>query len=152
MKQLHGAAATTVHATADRCLALLAAVDRYPLWFPEVVREAKILETGQDGLPSRAQVALHVSRGPLEKDFELLMGIHVAPPDRVTLARIPHDAADEDAFDVAWEICEEGESRLLRLAIDASLAVPRFLPLGSIGDELAAGFVAAAARELANAA
>lgn len=149
MKRLQGSATVTVLATAEECLGLLAAIDRYPLWHPEVVREAEILATGQDGLPTRAQVTLHVCRGPLEKEFRLLMDVSVAPPSRVTLARIPHDASDEDTFDVAWEVEELGESRRVRLAVDALLGVPRFMPLGPIGDELARAFTDAAARALA---
>lgn len=145
MKRLHGEATAIVGATSEECLAVLAAVDRYPVWYPEVVREAEVLATGQDGLPTRAQVKLHVSRGPLEKDFRLLMEVSVQTPGKVTLARIPHEASDEETFEVAWEIEERGRNRHVRLSIDACLAVPRLLPLGFIGDELAAGFVSAVA-------
>jgi hypothetical protein len=93
-------------------------------------------------------VKLHVSRGPLKQDFKMLMAVSVEPPDRVTLARVPHDASDDHVFEVAWEIEDGGESRRVRLALDASLDVPRFLPLGNIGNDLAGGFVAAVAREL----
>ena len=148
MKRLHGDATATVDATTEDCLSVLAAVDQYPVWYPDVVRDAEVLATGQDGLPTRAQVTLHVSRGPLQKDFKLLMEVCVAPPNKVMLARIPHDASDEEAFEVTWEIEEPGESRRIRLAVDASLAGPRFLPLGTIGDDLAAGFVSAVARAL----
>ncbi len=148
VKQLHGDADAGVGATTEECLSALAAVDRYPLWYPDVVRGVEVLARGEDGLPTRAQVALHVSVGPLKQDFNLLMEVSVAPPDRVTLARIPHDASDEHRFEVAWEIEDRGESRRVRLALDASLDVPRFLPLGTIGDDLAAGFVLAVAQEL----
>jgi hypothetical protein len=76
------------------------------------------------------------------------MEVCVVPPNKVTLTRIPHDASDEDVFRVAWEVEDRGESRRVRLALDASLDVPRFLPLGTIGDDLAAGFVSAVAQEL----
>ena len=148
MKQLHGDGAASVSATSEECFAALAAVDRYPTWYPDVVQGAEVLETGEDGLPTRAQVTLHVSRGPVKQDFKLSMEVRAVRPDKVTLHRIPHDASDEHAFDVAWEIEDRGESRRIRLAIDASLDVPRFLPLGTIGDDLAEGFVAAVAREL----
>jgi Polyketide cyclase / dehydrase and lipid transport len=148
VKQLHGDATATVGATTEECLSLLAAIDRYPGWYPDVVREAEVLATGRDGLPTRARVTLHVSRGPLQKNFKLLMEVCVAPPGKVTLARIPHDASDEETFEVTWDIEERGESRRVRLAVDASLAVPRFLPLGTIGDDIAAGFVSAVTRVL----
>jgi len=148
VKQLHGEATAGVSATTEECLSALAAVDQYPVWYPDVVQEAKVVETGSDGLPTRAQVKLHVSRGPLKQDFKLLMDVSVVPPNKVTLTRTPHDASDEHVFEAAWEIEDRGESRRVRLALDASLDVPRFLPLGTIGDDLAAGFVSAVAREL----
>jgi hypothetical protein len=148
MKQLHGDGAASVIATTEECFTALAAVDRYPIWYPEVVQRTEILETGKDGLPTRAQVSLRVSRGPVRQDFKLLMGVRAVPPDRVTLERVPRDPSDEDTFEVVWEIEDRGETRLIRLAIDASLDVPRFLPLGSIGDDLAGGFVSAVAGEL----
>jgi len=148
VKRLHGEATATVGATSEECLSALAAVDSYPVWCPDVVREAQVIATGEDGLPTRARVKLHVSRGPLEKDFELLMEVSVESPSRVTLERIPHGATDEETFEVAWAIEERGRNRHVRLSVDACLAVPRFLPLGSIGDELAEGLVSAVARLL----
>lgn len=147
MKRLHGEASVTVGATTERCLSVLADIGRYPVWYPEVVKEAEVVASTQDGLPTRAQLTLHVARGPLERDFALLMDVHVAPSG-VTLARVPHDAADEEAFKVAWDLEQQGESRRVRLVIDANLAVPRLLPLGTIGDDLAADFVSAVARVL----
>jgi hypothetical protein len=148
VKHLHGEATATVGATTEECLSLLAAVDHYPVWSPDIVLEAEVLAAGQDGLPTQAQVTLHVSRGTLQKDFKLLMEVCVAPPSKVTLARIPHDAFDEETFEVTWGVEELGESRRIRLTVDACLAVPRLLPLGTIGDDLAAGFVSAVARVL----
>ncbi len=148
MKQLQGHASATVGASTEECLAALSAVDQYPAWYPDVVQSVEVLSRGDDGLPTRAQVNLHVSVGPVKQDFQLLMDVSVAPPDKVTLSRVPNDDSDEHAFDVAWKVEDQGESRRISLALDASLDVPRFLPLGSIGDDLAAGFVDAVAREL----
>jgi hypothetical protein len=148
MKRLHGEATATVGATAEECLSVLAAVARYPGWYPDVVRAAEMVAAGQDGAPTRAHVTLHVSRGPLVKDFNLLMEVRVARPMEVTLVRIPNDSSDEEQFEVSWVIDEQGDDRRIRLAVDAYLAVPRFTPLGGIGDDLAAGFVTAAARVL----
>ena len=148
MKQLHGDAAANVGASAGECISALAAVERYPAWYPEVVKSVEVLETGDDGLPTRAQVKLFVSVGPVKKDFNLLMKVSVVAPGMVTLSRIPHDASDDHRFDVAWEVEDQGQDRRIALALDASLEVPRFLPLGTIGDDLASGFVSAVAREL----
>jgi hypothetical protein len=148
VKQLHGDATADVGASTEECLAALAAVDQYPVWYPDVVQEVDVLARGEDGLPSRAQVNLHVSVGPVRQDFKLLMDVFVVPPDRVTLTRVLSDSSDEHAFDVAWTIEDLGERRRIGLALDASLEVPRFLPLGTIGDDLAGGFVSAVAQVL----
>jgi len=148
VKELHGDADAGVGASAEECLSALAAVERYPTWYPDVVKSVEVLETGSDGVAIRAQVKLFVSVGPVKKDFNVLMDVSVVAPDRVKLSRVPHDDSDDHRFDVAWEVEDQGESRRIALALDASLEVPRFLPLGSIGDDLAAGFVSAVAREL----
>jgi hypothetical protein len=147
VKRLHGEASATVDATTERCVSVLVDIARYPAWYPQVVRAADVMAATQDGLPTRAQLTLHISRGPLERDFALLMDVRIGP-GRVMLVRVPHDASDEEAFEVAWDVEEGGDSRRISLAIDASLAVPRFLPLGTIGDDLAADFVSAMARVL----
>jgi hypothetical protein len=39
MKELDGTAMAAVPAPVEECLAVLEAVDRYPAWYPEVVRD-----------------------------------------------------------------------------------------------------------------
>jgi hypothetical protein len=60
------------------------------------------------------------------------------------LTRIPHDAGDEERFEVAWAFAE----RRIQLELNATLPVPRLIPLGGIGNAVAEGFVAAAVRRL----
>ncbi len=122
----------------------MTAVDEYPHWYPQVVRSVDVLERDADGLPSRAQTKLHVSVGPVTKDFDLLMAVTVAPPATVKLGKVGGTAK----FDVIWRL-HDGNSTRLELELDASLDVPRFLPLGGIGDTVAQGFVSAASAELA---
>lgn len=135
---------TLVPASLARCLALVEAVDGYPLWYPEVVRGVEVLERDARGLPSRAQTKLHLSTGPVTKDFDLLMAVTVEPPASVKLAKVDGNAK----FDVIWRLTK-GENTRIELAVDASLDVPRFLPLGDVGNSVAQGFVSAASAELA---
>jgi ribosome-associated toxin RatA of RatAB toxin-antitoxin module len=144
MKELRGAAATVVPAPLAQCLALVEAVDEYPLWYPEVVRSVEVLERDASGLPSRAQTKLHLSAGPVTKDFDLLMAVTVEPPGTVKLTKVDGSAK----FDVVWRL-NAGESTRIELELDANLDVPRFLPLGDIGNSVAQGFVSAASAELA---
>jgi ribosome-associated toxin RatA of RatAB toxin-antitoxin module len=143
VKALHGTANASVAVPMEQCLALVAAVDRYPDWYPEVVRRVAVVEVGDDGLARRAQAALHVSHGPLVKDFDLLLAVHVEPSGTVALTRIAHGASDHEEFTVTWRL-HEGDGTRIELVLDASLSVPRLVPLGGIGDTIAAGFVRAA--------
>jgi hypothetical protein len=147
MKQLHGVATSAVAAPIEQCLALLEAVDGYPNWYPEVVREVDVVEVDGDGRPTRARTMLHVSHGPLVKDFNLLLAIHVQRPTTVKLSRVPNDASDQHRFEVTWQLEDHGDTSI-RLGLDANLSVPRFVPIGDLGDAMARGFVRAATRAL----
>lgn len=147
MKELQGRATALVAAPLDECLALLAAVDRYPAWYPEVVQDVEVLERGPDGGPTRVRTKLHVARGAVVKDFDLVMAVAVQPPGSVDLTRVGDHGSDQ-RFDVSWRLREEQRTRI-DLDLRAALNVPRFLPLGGIGDSIAQGFVAAAGWEVA---
>jgi ribosome-associated toxin RatA of RatAB toxin-antitoxin module len=147
MKALRGTATSVVAAPIEQCLALVEAVDGYPRWYPEVVREVEVTEAADDGRPTRARAMLHVSRGPLVKDFRLLLAIDVERPTIVRLTRIASGPSDQQRFNVTWRLEDHGDTRI-RLELDANLSVPRFLPLGGIGDAMAEGFVQAAIGEL----
>ncbi len=144
MKELRGTATTVVPASPAQCLALVEAVDGYPAWYPDVVRTVDVVERDARGLPSRVQTVLHLSAGPLTKDFDLLMAVTVEPPATVKLVKVGGSAK----FQVIWRI-HDGENTSLALEIDANLDAPRFLPLGGLGDSVAHGFVSAASAELA---
>lgn len=144
MKELRGTATALVPAPLERCLALVEAVDRYPDWYPDVVRSVEVLERDIGGVPSRARTKLHVAVGPVTKDFDLLMAVTVQAPATVKLVKVGGSAK----FDVVWRL-QAGESTRLSLELDANLDVPRFLPLRGVGDSIARGFVSAANAELA---
>ena len=144
MKELRGAAATLVPSPLPQCLALVEAVDQYPVWHPDLVRAVEVLERDARGRPSRARTRLHLSVGPVTKDFDLLMAVTVEPPATVTLAKVGGTAK----FDVIWRLYE-GENTRIELELDASLDVPRFLPIGDVGNSVAQGFISAASAELA---
>src|ERR1700742_1309138 len=116
MKELKGAAHALVAAPLESCLALVEAVDRYPDWYPEVVREVDVVERDARGVPTRAQTKLHLSVGPVTKDFDLLMAVTVEPPATVKLTKVGGSAK----FDVIW-LLSEGERTRIELQLDASL-------------------------------
>jgi hypothetical protein len=147
MKELHGTASASVAAPIEECFALVEAIDRYPSWYPDVVREAEIVERNTDGHPTRARATLHASVGPFVKDFELLLLVTEEQLRTVKLNRIPHDRGDPERFEVIWHL-QPGRETRIDLILNANLSVPRLLPVGGIGDSMAAGFVAAAATAL----
>lgn len=146
MKELGGAAQTTVRATAQESFALVAAVDRYPSWLGEEVRKVEVLAAGADGRATRVRTLLHVAAGPLVRDFDLVMDVSFREGEEVSLSRARREGSD-DRFDVVWRV-EVGPPTRLVIELTATLDVPRLVPLGGVGDRLAQGFVDAANREL----
>jgi hypothetical protein len=130
-------------------MALLEAIDGYPTWHPEVVKEAEVLERDAQGHPTKARCKLHVERGPMTRDFNLLMSVTVDPAGTIKLSRIPHEPGDGERFDVSWRV-EGGQSTRIQIHLLADLNVPRFVPIGTVGDDLAQGLVTAATRALAS--
>lgn len=149
MKELTGSAAGTTNATPEQAFALLEDIDRYPVWHPEVVKEAEVLERDAQGHPTKAHCKLHVERGPMTRDFDLVMAVSVEPGRTIALKRIPHEQGDAERFEVTWNV-DGGQSTRIALDLLADLNVPRFLPLGGVGDGLAEGMVSAATRALAS--
>jgi hypothetical protein len=149
MKELTGSASAATTASPDECLALLEAIDGYPRWAAEVVKQAEVLERDSAGHPTRARTKLHVERGPLTRDFDLLFSVRVDPGGTVALSRIPHEPSDKERFDVTWKVAR-GQSTRIELQLAANLDVPRFIPLGGVGDSMAADLLSAATRTLAS--
>ena len=148
MKELHGEATRVVPASREECLALVEAVDGYPSWYPEVVREVEVLQRHPAGQPSQVRTRLHLAWGALVQDFDLVMAVVVEPPSTVKLSRVG-DAGSDQRFDVIWQLTEADGTRIA-LSLAAALRVSRFVPLGGIGNGVADGFVSAAARALAS--
>jgi ribosome-associated toxin RatA of RatAB toxin-antitoxin module len=144
MKDLHGTASSPVAASAAEAYALVLAVEDYPRWYPEVVKEVQVTERTPDGSPSHGRAKLAVAYGPLARDFDLTLQIEASEPERVVLRRIPHEPSDPERFQVTWTIGEGA----ITVSLDARLSVPRLLPVGGIGEAMASGFVEAAARAL----
>ncbi len=143
MKELKGSASTAVTAAPEECIAVLAAVDRYPTWYPEVIREVDVLERDGDGLPRRARTTVHLALGPLANDFHFEITIEVGPAS-VIIARVADSPSDGEQLEVRWRVAP----RTLGVDLVARLELPRFLPVGGAGETVAQGFVEAARRVL----
>jgi ribosome-associated toxin RatA of RatAB toxin-antitoxin module len=148
VKQLTGTASATTPAAPADAMALLEDIDRYPSWHPDVVKEAEVLERDADGHPTKARTKLRVEYGPLKHDFNLVMSVKVDPAGTIRLSRIPHEPTDPERFDVTWRVDDGNPSTLVRLDLAATLSVPRFVPVGGVGESMAQGLVSAATRAL----
>jgi ribosome-associated toxin RatA of RatAB toxin-antitoxin module len=145
MKDLQGSASVSVAASPAECIALVTAVDRYPSWCPDLIREVEMLERGDDAVPLRARTTVHLALGPIANDFRFEITVTVRPGAEVVLSRIPDDPSDPESLELRW-LAKPGE---LRIEMSGRLDVPRFLPVGGMGDSVAQGFVEAASRALA---
>lgn len=146
-RQFHGEAAADVAAPLEGCFALLAAVDRYPDWSPDAVRDVQVLERAAGGQPCRVRMSIHVAWGTLVRDFQLFLAIAVEPPRAVTLKRVTDHPTNQE-FTARWLLRPDTSTRIA-LELDAKLRVPAYVPAAGIADEIAKMFVAAASRALA---
>ncbi len=150
MKHLHGGARANIDVPIEDCFALLAALDAYPSWYPEVVREVAVVESGEDGTPLRAETKLHLSYGPVSRDLDLLLALRVSRPGLVQLTHVPRGASSGASFDAIWRLADHAGTEL-ELELDAVMPLPRLVPLGGVGNAFAAGFMRAAVGRLQNA-
>ncbi|HTU87684.1 MAG TPA: SRPBCC family protein [Solirubrobacteraceae bacterium] len=147
MKELTGNASGTTAATQEQAMALLEAIENYPSWAPDVVKQAEVLERDAGGHPTKARAKLHVERGPLTRDFDLRFNVKVDPTGTIALRRIPNESSDGERFDVTWRV-DGRQGTQITLELAANLDVPRFIPLGDVGDSTAQNLVSAATRAL----
>jgi Polyketide cyclase / dehydrase and lipid transport len=144
-REFHGGAAEVAAAPQEVCLRLVAAVDRYPDWCAEVIREVEVLDRGVDGHPIRVRMSMHIARGGFVREFNLFLAIVVEPPGSVRLTRVTDHPTQ--AFNATWTL-RSGASTRMALELDAKLRVPRYIRAGGIGDAIAQAFVGAACRRL----
>jgi ribosome-associated toxin RatA of RatAB toxin-antitoxin module len=146
-REFHGEAAEVVAAPQEVCLALVAAVDRYPDWCPEVIREVDVLDGDADGQPRSVRMRMHIARGGLVREFDLFLAIVVEPPGSVKLTRVTDHPTNQE-LNATWSLRPAASTRVAR-ELDAKLRVPGYIPAGGVGDAIAEAFVSAASRRLA---
>ena len=146
-REFHGEAGEVVAAPQEACLALVAAVDRYPDWCPDVIREVDVIDRDADGQPSRVRMRMHVARGGLEKEFNLFLAIAVEPPEIVKLTRVTDHPTNQE-FNATWTL-RPAASTHIALELGAKLRVPWYIRGDGIGDAIADAFVSAASKRLA---
>ena len=128
----------------EECFVLLAAVDRYPEWCPDVVRQVDVLDRDAAGEPRRARMTIHVEWGAIVRDFQLFLAVAIEPPRAVTLRRAT-DHPTNQAFTANWLLAPADTTRIT-LELDAELRIPAYFPTDGIADKIAQAFVAAASR------
>ena len=147
MKDLRGQATGTASADAEHCFAVLLAVDDYPTAYPEVIRQVEVLERGRDGSPRLARATVHVSVGPVQRDFELTVKVSRERNRLVRLTRVPNDRSDRERVTLTWQI-SPGPPTRLTVRLRARLDVPRVIPTQGAGPAVARSLLEAALRTL----
>jgi hypothetical protein len=148
MKVLDGRAGALVEAPIATCYSLLEAVERYPSWCGEFIREVASIERGGDGRPVRAHVVVYVAQSPFGKRFEFDARIRTDPPRAVDLSRLPTSPSDRDRFSLSWSL-SEGERTHIGLEFSAAVSfLPSVVPMPGVGDLIAGTLLDAATREL----
>ena len=128
---------------------LLSTIDDYPRWNPKLVDEVTVLDRDPSGQVTRAQVKLmYAILGPTPRVFDLTMAVAVNQPGTVQLTRLPHEAGDQQRFEVAWNCEQDPPGTRLKVSLGAALPVPRLLPIGGVADGVARAFMTNAVREL----
>lgn len=143
MKALGGAASAVVTAPPERAYAVLAEVERYQEWYPDVIRRVAVHERDGDGAVELADVTLSAPGLPIG-DLQTRMRAERHPTHAVSLVRVPNEPGDDERFSVAWTVEPAGAGSRVAVRLDAVLPVPRLVPLGGLGDRMAGGFVRAA--------
>ena len=146
-REFHGEAAEVVAAPLDDCFALVAAVDRYPDWCPDIVRQVDVLDRGVRDQPSRVRMRMRIARRELVREFDLFLRVVVEPPGTVRLTRVTDHATNQE-FIATWTLGPADSTRVA-LELDAKLRVPWYIPAHGVGDMIADGFIRAACRTLA---
>ena len=147
MKELSGAAGADIGVAPERAYAVLADVERYETWYPDGIRTVEVLERGPVGEVTLADVTLSAPGLPIGI-LEARMRVDRQAEREVALVRVPDEPGDEERFAVRWSISSTGAGTLVGLRLEAVLSVPRVVPVGSVGDRIARGFVRAAVREI----
>jgi hypothetical protein len=151
MKYLDGRAGAVVEAPITTCFSLLEAVERYPSWCGEFIREVTSVERGDDGRPVGAHVVVYVSQSPFGRRFEFDATIGTEPPRAVRLSRLPGSPSDRDRFSLSWSL-SGGERTHIGLEFSAAVSfLPSVLPMPGVGDLIAGALLEAATRELGGA-
>jgi hypothetical protein len=126
---------------------MLAAVDHYPEWCPDVLRSVEVLDRNAEGQPRRVRMTIRVAWATLVREFQLFLAIAVEPLQAVVLTRVTDHPTNQE-FTAKWMLWRDPISRI-DLHLDAKLRVPPYVPAAGVADEIAGGFVTAASRALA---
>jgi ribosome-associated toxin RatA of RatAB toxin-antitoxin module len=145
-RDFHGEAAQVADASLEECFALVAAVDRYPEWCPDIVRDVEVLDRGASSQPSRVRMRMHIARGMIVREFNLFLAVMAQPPETVKLTRVTDHPTNQE-FTATWQLRPAASTRVA-LELDAKLRVPWYVHSRGIGDTVANGFVSAACQAL----
>jgi polyketide cyclase/dehydrase/lipid transport protein len=148
MLQIDRTACAEIAAAPRRCLAVLAAVERYPIW-SRFITAAEARGRRSDGTAER--VGLRAGVAGLSVELECVLELTA---DRAVLRRIPDDERDDERYEATWTVGAAGEGSRVELRVVAGLDVPgpAGLLAGRVARRLVDDVLADFAREAAESA
>lgn len=90
---------------------------------------------------------MHVARGGLEREFNLLLAVVLDTSGSVKLTRVTDHPTNQE-FSATWTLRPTASTRIA-LELDAKLRIPWYIRAGGVGDTIAQAFVTAASSRLA---
>lgn len=150
MKEISGSASAIARASAQECYALLAAVQRYGEWNGDLFRELEVLQRK----PLRVRAIVDAKAAPFLRTIELTVVVHTDPPHAVRITRIPNEPSDPEQLELLWRVDHDSDSSATRIDLQIvalASSVPRFVPLGGIGNTIARKLLASATEALGGA-
>jgi ribosome-associated toxin RatA of RatAB toxin-antitoxin module len=144
MRDVNASATGAVAADLERCYALLAEVERYPVWYPAGAKRVEVLDRDGEGRAESVDALLSLGQGPIRKDFQMKLGVTYEQPRRVELSRLASDAKGGESITVTWTLVPKDAATELTVAFAARLDLPPFLPINGIVEAVAQDFLAAA--------
>lgn len=150
MREISASATGVAKQKIDVAFTRLRAIDTYPDWYPDAAKRVEVIKRDEQGAPLEVDATLAAVAGPLRKNFDVRLEVQTEQPTLVALVRVADDRGDHEALAITWRLRElAADETEVTVEMNAHLDLPPFLPVGSVAQEVANGFLAAAIAHLA---
>jgi hypothetical protein len=140
MKDLNASVSGVANRPQSEVYAFLADFAAYSTWYPQGVKRSELRSE------DKGYAVLALNQGPIQRDFEMEMGIEKVPETSVTLRRLAKRPDDKEKLAVTWLLAPDvgDAATTITAEFKATLSIPGFLPLGGVEKAVPRGFLDAA--------